>query len=275
MSDQPERDRETSDQADAAADSAASAQPIETPLIRTDIGPAGGRKRRGSTARYSARKTAPAFDAAAINRLVDVPPAEADSPEPEETEEPAEETATAARDAAAGDVEEDAPADPGLPVVTAGGQAKNRATPQSLARLAGGARPVKQRRSRSRTSGWILLGVCAATALLVVVLLVNRGGRPAGGAAAPRQGLPTFGPDGAFPAPGLPEIQHAGSSRTGVRSTEIRPEEVLSRTGVRPMTEADKARLRKQIDSFAEMGRAEENRLRREKSKTNTPKEPH
>jgi len=44
---------------------------------------------------------------------------------------------------------------------------------------------------------------------------------------------------------------------------------------VRPMTEADKARLRKQIDSFAEMGRAEENRLRREKSKTNTPKEPH
>ncbi len=300
MSDQPERDRETSDQADAAADSASSAQPIETPLIRTDIGPAGGRKRRGGTARYSARKAAPAFDAAAINRLVDVPPAEADSPEPEssvvppdaqakptdepgaqrespavETEEPAEETATAACDATAGDMEEDAPGDSGLPVVTASGRAKTRATPQSLTRRAAGSRPGKYRRFRSRTSGWILLGVCGATALLVVVLLVNRGGRPAGGAAAPRGGLRTSSSDDAFPAPGLPEIQRAESSRTGIRPTEIPPNEVLSRTGVRPMNEAEKARLRKQIDSFAEMGRAEEDRLRREKPKTNTPKEPH
>lgn len=326
MSQRPEQDRATADQADEAANPAPTAQSMKAPLIRTDARPAAGRKGRGTAARSSPRKTTSAFDAAAINRMVDNPSAkpdsaesdsaESDSPQPDSavappdapakpaevqiaergspavaTEKPAEETAAApgeaaAGDPAAGDAAHDLPVEPDLPVVTAGGRAKTRAKPQSTARVAGGSRHVKYRRSRSRTPGWIVFGVCGVAALSVVVLLVNRGDRPAGGAAAPRGERQASSPqdDSAFPQ--LPDFKIGEPSRTGADSTEVKSnpptadtavrspqarskpttagagarspdvkaDEFLSRTGVRPLDDADKARLRKQTDSFAEMG---------------------
>ena len=125
--------------------------------------------------------------------------------------------------------------------------------------------------------------------MLVAVLQLNLLNRPAGnGAATPREGLRTSSPENAAQVPPLPEFkpgefsrsdtrpkeaQRAEASRTGMRPKEVKPDE-FSRTGVRPMDAEEMARRRKQIDNFAEMGRAEEDKLHREKPKTGPPGKP-
>lgn len=307
MSDQPEHDQATPDQGNPAADTAGLPQFPEAPLIRTSIRPAAGRKGRGAAAR---RKTGPVFDATALHPLVDTPSADADSSEaaarialpgasPDQTEKPIAEQASRAREAAASvheavggpldvttPVAEDLSSGLDLPAVTAGDGLRVRRKTQNATRRGGNSRPAKRRPSRSRASGWILFGVCGATALLVVALLVNKLNGPAGSGAATPRGrsraenaadvapLPEFKPGepsrtGADPT----KIELGASSPDGVRPKKVRPDDI-SRTGVRPMDAEEFTRRRGGIDSFAEMGRAETEKLHREEPKTGSPEEP-
>lgn len=287
MSGQPEHDQATSGQADSAADPSPPTQAIEAPVIRTASRSAVAGKGRGAALRRSQRKTIPAFDAAAINRLVDSPAAQPDSPGPASdavasppawngTEEPLAEQESSALEASdAEDRTETAPdesgegaasgepaPEPDVPVVLAAG---NRDKKLKAARRPVRGRNVKSRRPWTRAFGWILLGVCGASALLVTVLLVNQSNRPArSGAAPPHE------------APRMPDPQNASQAprtRQAHRAPQSQPR-AFSRTGVRPMDAAEKTRLRQGIDSFAEMGRAEEDKLHREKRKPNATKKP-
>ncbi len=265
MSDQPERKREASAQANAAAEPASAAPSLEAPLIRTDIRPAAGRKGRGTAQRQSTRKSVPAFDADAINRLVDMPSAESDASDtvsnfaPAEAsltldEEPAAEAESPAVKTAKPVVEaterplDAAPSEPvalpseaELPVVKAGVRTGVSDKMLVSGRRAGKARHAKRRQSRPQASRWIVYGVCGASAVLVVVLLVNLLNRPAANrAVTPRE---------------APQTPHRPDS----------DDRMFSRTGVRPMDAEEKVRRREQIDSFAKMAESEEKKLHREK----------
>jgi hypothetical protein len=281
MSDQPEHEQATSGQAKSLADPTSPAQFNTAPVIRTDPRPAAAGKGRGSGSRHSPRKAIPAFDAAAINRLVELPSAEPDSleepssvvasePANNGTDEPIAEQACSAVEAAdaedgtaAASVEREAEpasgawaAEPNVPVISAAG---TRDRQQRVARRAGRSRQAKPRRPWNRASGWILFGVCGASALLATALLVNQVNRPTGdGAAVPREGSRTPNPASDSQAPRSPESKPRG----------------FSRTGVSPMDAEERARRREGIDSFAEMGRAEEDRLHREKPKADATRHP-
>lgn len=150
----------------------------------------------------------------------------------------------------------------------------------------GNVRPAKRRPSRSRASGWILFGACGASALLVVALLLHKLNWPAGGGAASPRGRSRA--ENAAEAPPLPEFKPGEQPRNGAYATEtklgvptrdgVRPKKVkpddISRTGVRPMDAEEFARRREGIDSFAEMGRAEAEKLHREEPKTGSPGKP-
>jgi len=261
MSDQPEHDQATPDQGNPAADTAGLPQFPEAPLIRTGIRPAAGRKGRGAASR---RKTGPVFDATALHLH-------------EAVGGPLDVTTLVAEDLSSG---------LDLPAVTAGDGLRVRRRTQNATRRGGNSRPAKRRPSRSRASGWILFGVCGASALLVVALLVNKLNGPAGSGAATPRGrsraenaadvppLPEFKPGepartGADPT----KIELGASSPDGVRPKKVRPDDI-SRTGVRPMDAEEFTRRRGGIDSFAEMGRAETEKLHREEPKTGSPEEP-
>ncbi len=188
-----------------------------------------------------------------------------------------------------------------VPAVTVGEDLSVRRKTQKAARRGGNVRPAKRRPPRSRASGWILFGACGASALLVVALLLHKLDWPAsGGAASPRgrshaenaaeaPPLPEFKPgeqprNGASATetkPGTPARDGASATETkpdapardGVRPKNVRPADI-SRTGVRPMDAEEFTRRREGIDSFAEMGRAEAEKLHREKPKTGSPGKP-
>ena len=279
MSDQPEHDRAAADQANAAADAAAPA-----PVHRSAADP--DQHRPPDASRDQTEK----------------PIAEQESRAGEATA--ADETAGGPVNAATTVAAADLPSAPDLPVVAAGSGVRPRSKTQKAARRAGKSRPAKHRQSRSRASGWILFGLCGVPALLAVVLLANQlhwlpGSRPA----TPHDERRTTGTENAAQVPPLPkfkpgefsrtdvqptEVKPAASSRGGVRPAEstraesspngARPKQVkpaeFSRTGVRPMDADELARRRRQIDNFAEMGRAEEEKLHREQPQTDAPQDP-
>lgn len=173
-----------------------------------------------------------------------------------------------------------------VPAVTVGEDLSVRRKTQKAARRGGNVRPAKRRPSRSRASGWILFGVCGASALLVVALLLHKFNWPAGrGAASPRgrsrapnavevSPLPEFKP-GEQPRNGAyaTETKLGAPARDDVRPKKVKPDDI-SRTGVRPMDAEEFTRRREGIDSFAEMGRAEAEKLHREEPKTDSPGKP-
>jgi len=282
MNDQPEHDQATPDRANPAAEAAGPPQFPEAPLIRTSTRPAAGGKGRGAARRPSRRKTGPVFDAL-----------------PDQAEKPIGEQASRTREAAPPVYEtvggpldvttlaaEDLPSGLDAPAVTAGDDLGVRRKTQKAARRGANLRPAKRRTSRSRASGWILFGVCGASALLVVALLLHKLNWPAGsGAASPRGRsraenaaavplLPEFKP-GEHPRHGAyaTETKLGAPARDGVRPKKVRPDDI-SRTGVRPMDAEEFARRREGIDSFAEMGRAEAKKLHREEPQTGSPEKP-
>ena len=174
----------------------------------------------------------------------------------------------------------------GVPAVTGGDDLSVRRKTQKAARRGGNLRPAKRRPSRSRASGWILFGACGASALLVVALLLHKLNWPAGGGAASPRGRSRA--ESAAEAPSLPEFRPGEQPRNGAYATEtklgapardgVRPKKVkpddISRTGVRPMDAEEFARRREGIDSFAEMGRAEAEKLHWKEPKTGSPEKP-
>ncbi len=292
MSDQPEHDGAMPDQADAADDAVAPAPTVETPRIRTRAQPAAGGRGRNAP-RPSRRKTTSAFDAAALRQLVDLPSAdsssaadrvappdappdqtampfaERESQAGEATESP-DETVDAARILAA----ENLPPAPDLQMVPVGIRPGS-----TTLRRTGLSRHAQRRKSRSQAFGWILFGLCGVPALLAAVLLVKRLPWPPPGAVVPRDESRTFATEDAIPLPPSPDVKPADSSRAEERPKENRAEasarngrrpkrvqpDDFSRTGVRPMNAEELARRRQGIDSFAEMGRTETEKLHREK----------
>ena len=119
----------------------------------------------------------------------------------------------------------------GVPAVTAGDDLSVRRKTQKAARRGANLRPAKRRPSRSRASGWILFGVCGASALLVVALLLHKLNWPAGSGAASPRGRSRA--ENAAEAPPLPEFKPGEHPRNDAYATETKLG-APARDGVRP-----------------------------------------
>lgn len=119
-------------------------------------------------------------------------------------------------------------------------------------------KPSTTRRKISASSWWLTIGVCSGSAAAVVALLVYLLGRsPPPDRSSPHTAESAF----ALPAGNVAE----NSAETPTTASRRRPatSRTTSRSGVRGYSAQEAAQRRQGIDSFAELGRSEAERLHR------------